>query len=406
MLIAHNDPIAQHHTLGGRKVSALDPSLLGLPVLPFAVMAEMAAQVGALLVDSALVLTRLKAVRAHKWVRYEEDPVHLELHGRRLASDDDERVWVGIFNRGTDGKTEAPRPVFEAIAVFAEAVPPPPLSLPWSLENARPSKFTARSVYDEQWLFHGPLFQAISHMGNLSSKGIEGRLRVLPLEPLVKPGRPATFHTDLVVIDNFTQLLGAWGLDYLAEGDVMFPLHMEDLEVFGERPEVGTEVGCQIRIHELERHRIRVGAQFVRPDGTVWMRINDWEDWRFHWPGRYRDSFRQPRDYLVGEPLPLADPASGPPAGASAVWLEPPADMGRPVWRDVLEFTQLGPAGARRFSGNGGHRGTTIPTALGPDRGQGGSPAALERDRFFAGLSGRPGDHARRIWPSLPHPVG
>ena len=46
ILEAHDDPIAQHHTLGGRKISAQDPSLLGLPVLPFAVMAEMAAQVG------------------------------------------------------------------------------------------------------------------------------------------------------------------------------------------------------------------------------------------------------------------------------------------------------------------------------------------------------------------------
>ena len=101
-------------------------------------------------------------------------------------------------------------------------------------------------------------------MGELSAQGIEGDLRVLPLEPLVKTGQEATFHTDLVVIDNFTQLLGAWGLDYLAEGDVMFPLRMDDLEIYGDRPPVGTLVRCQITIHELERHRIRVEAQFVR----------------------------------------------------------------------------------------------------------------------------------------------
>ncbi len=343
VLEAHDDPIAQHHTLGGRKISALDSTLLGLPVLPFAVMAEMTAQLAALVVDPGLVLTGLKAVRAHKWVRYEEQPVYLELRGHRVSSRDDDRVSVGIFNRGTDGKTEATKPVFEAIAVFGHTDPAPPRALAWALDDARPSKFTARSVYAEQWLFHGPLFQAIAHIGNLSGKGIEGRLRVLPLEPLVKNGQTTTFRTDLVVIDNFTQLLGAWGLDYLAEGDVMFPLRMEDLEIHGGRPPVGTEVACQITIHELERHCIRAQAQFVRPDGTVWMRINGWEDWRFHWPGRYRDSFRQPRDYLIGEDLPLTVPAHGPPTGAKAVWLEPPADMGRPVWRDVLEHTQLGP---------------------------------------------------------------
>ena len=171
-----DDPIAQHHTLGGRKISAVDPSLLGLPVLPFAVMAEMTAQVAALVVTPGLVLTGLKQVRAHKWVRYEEEPVYLELRGQRVPSTDDERVWVGIFNRGTDGKAEAPRPVFEAIAVFGESVPAPPPAAAWSLENARPSKFTAESVYDEQWLFHGPLFQAIARVGNALRTGDRGTI--------------------------------------------------------------------------------------------------------------------------------------------------------------------------------------------------------------------------------------
>ena len=349
VLESHDDPIAEHHTLGGRKISALDPSLLGLPVLPFAVMAEMSAQVAALVVRPGLVLTGFKQVRAHRWVRYEEQPVYLELRGQRMSSTDLEHVWVGIFNRGTTGQAHAPRPVFEAIAVFAESRPEPPPAAEWSLENPRPSKFTAHSVYAEQWLFHGPIFQAIARIGNLSSQGIEGSLRVLPLEPLVKPGQPTKFHTDLIVIDNFTQLLGAWGLDYLSEGDVVFPLRLEELEIYGDRPAVGTLVECQITILELERHRIRVEAQFIRPDGTIWMRIEDWEDWRFHWPGRYRDAFRQPRDCFAGEELPLDDPALGPAAGAKAVWLEPPADMGRPVWRDVLEHVQLGPEERARY---------------------------------------------------------
>ena len=78
----------------------------------------------------------------------------------------------------------------------------------------------------------------------------------------------------------------------------MFPLSMEELEIYGDRPPVGTDVACRITVEEIQRHRVRVEAEIVRPDGTVWMRIRDWEDWRFHWPGRYRDVFRQPRDYL------------------------------------------------------------------------------------------------------------
>jgi malonyl CoA-acyl carrier protein transacylase len=336
------DPIAHHHTLGGRKISALDPSLLGLPVVPFAVMAEMAAQVAALVAGRELILTGIKQARAHKWVRYEEESVHLELRGRRVSSDVGDGVWVGIFNRGVNGHAEASRPVFEAVAVFGSERRPPPSAENWSLEDARASRFTARSVYEEQWLFHGPPFQAIARMGTLSARGIEGSLRVLPLEPLLKKGEAARFHTDVIVIDSFTQLLGAWGLDFLSEGDVVFPLGMDELEIFGPRPREGEEVECQITVLDMRRHRIRVEAQLVRPDGTTWMRIKGWEDWRFHWPGRYRDAFRQPRDYWMGEELMLADPAAGPVTSAKAVWLEPPADMARPIWRDVLEFTQLG----------------------------------------------------------------
>ncbi len=70
------------------------------------------------------------------------------------------------------------------------------------------------------------------------------------------------------------------------------------------------------------------------------MTIRGWEDWRFHWPGRYRDGFRQPDRTFLGEPLDLPGLRASTP---KAVWLEPPSDMGRPVWRDVLEQVQLGP---------------------------------------------------------------
>jgi acyl transferase domain-containing protein len=352
-LNVRDDPIAQHHTLGGRKVSAVDPAQKGLPVLPFAVMAEMTAQVGALAVSPGLVLTGLHQVRARKWVRYEEDPVRLELRGHRVPSAEDERVWVGIFNRSPDGNAAATRPVFEAIVAFGRSTPPPQPPCPWSLENSRPSRFTARSVYAEQWLFHGPAFQAIAGFGNISEDGIDGTVRVLPLELLLGANKPALFHTDVIVIDTFTQLLGAWGLDYLTEGDVVFPLSMEELEIQGERVPPGSIVDCRITVKEIQRHKLLVQAEIIRPDGTVWMRISDWQDWRFHWPGRYRDVFRQPRDHFAGEELMLDDDDRRMADRAAAVWLEPPADMGRPVWRDVLEHTQLGPRERASFLATG-----------------------------------------------------
>lgn len=334
------DPVAEHHTLGGRRVSALDPTLRGLAVLPFSVMAEMLAEAAARLVGPGVQLVALRNVRAHRWVRFEDGPIALEVHARRDPSRPDE-VRVAIRNPGRAAiNAGVELPVFEGTVVFGQR-PGPDRAAPFALDDARPCRFTAESMYEEQWLFHGPALQAVSRVGAIGHWGIEGSLRVLPQRNLLREGATGDLLTDPIVLDAFTHLLGSWGLDQLADdGDVIFPLGMGELAIFGDDPPEGAEVECRVAVRELERHRVRADAEIVRPDGRVWMRISGWDDWRFRWPARYRDVMRQPDRTFLGEALPLPNELAG---IASAVWLEPPGDMGRPVWRDVLEQTQLGP---------------------------------------------------------------
>ena len=110
-------------------------------------------------------------------MRYEEAPSPLEIRGERVQGSGDERVWVGIYNRGPGGDNEATRPVFEATAVFAATVPAPPQAAPWSHARPQVSRFTAESLYEDQWLFHGPPFQALVEVGKYSEAGIDGILR-------------------------------------------------------------------------------------------------------------------------------------------------------------------------------------------------------------------------------------
>jgi hypothetical protein len=193
--------------------------------------------------------------------------------------------------------------------------------------------------------------QPLTDLGSVGEEGISGTMTVRPLEPLLRPGAPAHFHTDPVVLDGFTQLLGCWGLDVFEQGDVIFPLRMGSLTIHGERPEEGAPIACRIHVRDVERHRLRVDSELIRPDGRVWMRIEGWQDWRFYWPSKYRDVFRAPDSILLGEPLPLSGVA---PEEACAVWLEPPNDMARPVWRDVLERVQLAPVELAETLASGG----------------------------------------------------
>jgi malonyl CoA-acyl carrier protein transacylase len=335
-----NDPLAANHTLGGRRVSALEPSRTGLPVVPFSVMAEILAEAGALLVAPGLVLESLLDVRAHRWVPYSRGGV-LEIRAQRDEADA-HLVRVALYHSEEDGSTASAgdRLVYEGITRFSDRTPEPVAASVFNLAHPRASKFTAERLYGEQWLFHGPPMQALTEVGPVSRDGISGTITLRRLASLVKPGEPPSFHTDLIALDTFTHLLGCWGLDCLEEGDVMFPLRMGRLSIHGAAPETGTQVACRIRVVDLQRHRVVVDAELIRPDGRVWMQIHDWEDWRFYWPAHYRDVFRSPDTVLIGEELRLPGVSS---CDAIAVWLAPPGDMARPIWRDVLERTQLGP---------------------------------------------------------------
>ncbi len=357
-LDARTDPVAHHHTLGGRRVSALDLDRKGLPVLPFTVMAEMIAQAAAVLAPGH-VLVGLREVEARRWIKYEEEPFALELRATRDPARPLE-VHVGIHGKpGGSGtrRANADQPLVQGIALFGAQRAPAPPAPAWQLPEPRTCRFTAESVYAEQWLFHGPALQAITRMGEASHAGIEGTLRVLPRTGLFADGDASGLVTDPIVLDAFTQLLGAWGLDEYGDGqgDVIFPLKQGELVIYDADPGVGADVECRIYVRETMRHRIRVDADFVvGPEGRLWMQIKDWQDWRFYWPGRYRDHFRCPDGTLIGEPLELPTLPIEDSSRVLAVWLEPPADMTRPVWRDVLEWVQLGPDERLRFRGRKG----------------------------------------------------
>lgn len=342
-LDALTDPVAEHHTLGGRHVSAIDPNRKGLPVVPFTVMAEMLAQAAAVLVPGH-VLVALRNVQANRWIRYEEEPIALEIRATRDLGNPGE-VRVAIHNPGAPEtrRAGADGPVVEGIVVFADARPSAPMAPAFALEDPRRRRFTASELYSDGWLFHGPALQALVHVGSAAHTGIEGTLRVLPRAALFQnPGAAEFLQTDPIVLDAFTHLLGCWGLDEFGDGggDVIFPLRVGEIALFGDDPPEGAEVSCRIAIQEVTRHRVRVEAALVRQDGSLWVRITDWEDWRFYWPGRFRDQFRRADRVFVGEVLDLPGVARD---SAIAVWLEPPADMAKPVWGDVMEWVQLGP---------------------------------------------------------------
>src|SRR6202023_2161531 len=72
------DLFAAHHTLGGRKVSQVDPEQHGQPVMPMTFSLEMMAEAAAHLVPGK-VIVGLKNIRLLRWLPFDdEDPTTVE----------------------------------------------------------------------------------------------------------------------------------------------------------------------------------------------------------------------------------------------------------------------------------------------------------------------------------------
>ncbi len=268
VLDSRDDPLAEHHTLGGRRASALDPNLKGLPVLPFAAMAEMTAQVAALVVTPGLFLTRTRAGAGSQ--------VGALRRGAGLpASARQARVFApatsGSGSASSIGdraaRTRRRDPSSRRSRSSASLSRLRPQASPWGLDHPRPSRFTAESVYGEGWLFHGPPLQALVHIGHFSEQGMDGTIRVLPWEPLLKNGSD---HRDCTSTRSFSTS----SLTCLVAGGSIISTKATSCSRFEWKSWRSTANGLRSaptwpaasRVREIQRHRIRVRSR-DRPTG-------------------------------------------------------------------------------------------------------------------------------------------
>ena len=93
---------------------------------------------------------------------------------------------------------------------LADEPPPAPAPTAAPLTNPRPSPRDAVELYDEHWMFHGPSFQGVRHIGDLGDDGVDG-----VIEALATPG---------ATLDNAGQLYGWWVMA-TASSDFHGPTH-------------------------------------------------------------------------------------------------------------------------------------------------------------------------------------
>lgn len=144
------------------------------------------------------------------------------------------------------------------------AFPRAPEVWPVDPVGERPASIAARDLYEDRWMFHGPLFQGIRGLTAIGDRHVRGVI--------------AASDTPGAILDNVGQLLGYWVMDTLPERTVVFPMGMKRIAFYGPTPR--ESVACHVRIRSIEDTVVVADAQLVS-GGRVWAEISGWTDRRF-----------------------------------------------------------------------------------------------------------------------------
>jgi acyl transferase domain-containing protein/phosphopantetheinyl transferase/acyl carrier protein len=272
------DLFLNDHALGGR-VSALDPSLTGLPLIPLTMTVELMAVAAAPLWPGK-TLIGMRNIAGRQWLALDHAKLVLRTVAKRVSDGAASEAEVQVCVDGDD------TPVAEGIAVFAEGYPDPPPPQPLTLQSVRPSKWTQERLYRDH-MFHGPGFRGIESIEQWGENGLSATLVSLPASGLFQGVEKPELLTDPVLVDAAGQMIGYWAAEHLSAGFNVFPYRIASLRFYGPRLPEQRRAKCHAHIRSLEQASIRADLEIIDDAGRLLLSVGGWEDVRVDLP----DSF-------------------------------------------------------------------------------------------------------------------
>ena len=260
-LDVHRHPFLLDHTFFGRGVSANDPALAPLPIMPLAMTLELMAEAASVL-RPGLVLAAVSDARTMRWLAFTSDTrrVRLEAEG-----EPDGPVRVSAFEADRDGGDAV-----VASASFEFSDRPPDLGPPSVPDTAvTPWPWTQEAIYSEI-LYHGPAFRGVVAMEAIDAHGVRAVVKE-PDPGLIAPG--GGLVTPAALVDVVGQVTGivvrrTWTDD---EAHLTFPNRMDRLEL-GERPPPGTPLRAVTRV-ERRGDQVVSDVEMTTEGGRVVLRV-------------------------------------------------------------------------------------------------------------------------------------
>jgi malonyl CoA-acyl carrier protein transacylase/phosphopantetheinyl transferase len=290
------------HTLGA-SVSSFEPDLIGLPVLPLAVSIEMLAEVASLLCPG-LIAVGARNIRAHRWVVLESERLTLRITATVEGSRSEVRVEMHEDSSNRGGGMSGGGALVEATIIFADCYPPAEPADSFALRDESPSKWPAGNMYGRTGMFHGPAFQLVERIDRFGQDGAEATLVGRGCEAwLGKTSTPA-FLMDPMVLDAMGQIVGYWIGDRFERGLSVFPVKLERLEVRARALAPGDRARCRVHVTRVSDDAVLSDIDVVAADGTLMVRMHQWEDRRLDLPQRLYDFRISPHEVMLSDEWP------------------------------------------------------------------------------------------------------
>ncbi len=236
------------------------------PVVPMTMTIAMMIDAAAKLAPGKVAIA-VEDVRAFRWLAV-APAVEVELTATRRAASTGSTAAAAEANAAVVVDVELPG-YARATVRFADRYPvaPPPALAPLTAPRTPP--VTARQMYDDRWMFHGPAYQGVVELGPVGDDGVDGAIT-----SLAAPG---------ALLDCAGQLMGWWVMQHERRDRLAMPIHVERIALYAPAPAPGVRVGCRVRIRHVGEREVRADLELATegPSACAYAVITGWEDRRF-----------------------------------------------------------------------------------------------------------------------------
>jgi phosphopantetheinyl transferase (holo-ACP synthase) len=301
------------------------------PVVPMTMLLEIMGRAAQELVPGTVVVG-FDDVRALRWLAA-APPVETTIRAKEVGLLPEEAGTVPEGLRRVQVSIDG---YAKTTVVLGQTYPPAPDADPAPLIGERKSDISARTMYDDRWMFHGPAYQGVTELIAVAEDGIRGQLVDLPA-----PG---------ALLDCAGQLMGYWAMRRTEIDRLALPTSIRRVRFFGPRPGPTAPVSCTVRITKYTEKLVQSDMD-LSVGGGLWARIDGWQDRRFEsdpvvWPVLIYPETNVLTDQHVlsadGTPSELGASADGAPADRAPADGSPPGgpsagvrvEVARERWTD------------------------------------------------------------------------